>query len=486
MEQMRYTTAEALGVLDAVLSSIDHGERAWLAAQERVVLMAKARKVQERVTSLAGVLTDEASRVSVAATGTPITSLLAMEEGRDSGDAARQVFEAGDMARHEAVKQAALDGDVSARHAAAIGKAMAQLPAGLSAEQTAKAERAFLEKAARNTPKRLAELAPQVLAEVAPELTPTAEDEEAKLVRQRRRALAKRAFGWGDDGDGSMWFKGSLPHLEAESLISVVEAYAQADRRAARDRFAATRAAGADRQAIQDASAELSRTPAQRRADALVRLVSEHRDAPSSVGDRPRIVVTMTHQDLHDMATAAGVLPAGVRITAGDLRRLCCDADLMPAVLGAASEILDVGRTQRLVTPAIRKALSLRDGGCVFPGCTAPDSACEAHHLRPWWQGGVTALYNLVLLCPHHHRLVEPERYQRPTDRWSIHIDSDTGQPVITPPRRTHRFTAWEDSDPSAASRKPSFPHESSPPVLGSHGPPMEVGTAAESVPLFQ
>lgn len=65
------------------------------------------------------------------------------------------------------------------------------------------------------------------------------------------------------------------------------------------------------------------------------------------------------------------------------MRRLCCDADLMPVVLGAASEILDVGRTQRLVTPAIRKALSLRDGGCVFPNCTAPDASCEAHHLQP-------------------------------------------------------------------------------------------------------
>ncbi len=112
----------------------------------------------------------------------------------------------------------------------------------------------------------------------------------------------------------------------------------------------------------------------------------------------------------------------------------------MPVVLGGPSEILDVGRTQRLVTPAIRKALTLRDGGCIFPGCTAPDTRCEAHHLQPWWAGGHTALHNLVLLCGHHHTLVEPDRYRRPADRWHIHIDHHTGLPVITPPGRTEAY----------------------------------------------
>ncbi|MEO7587877.1 MAG: hypothetical protein ABIS84_07585, partial [Arachnia sp.] len=98
MEQMRRTTAEALTVLDAVLSSIDHDERALLSAPERVLLMGRARKVQDRFTALACVLTDEASHSSVAATGTPITSLIGLDEGQDSSDAARQVFQARDLA----------------------------------------------------------------------------------------------------------------------------------------------------------------------------------------------------------------------------------------------------------------------------------------------------------------------------------------------------------------------------------------------------
>ncbi|MEO7850566.1 MAG: hypothetical protein ABIR75_16080, partial [Arachnia sp.] len=76
MEQMRRTTAETLVVLDAALSSVDHAERARLSAPEMVALMGSVRRVQERVTSLACVITDEVSRMqaSVAATGTPITS----------------------------------------------------------------------------------------------------------------------------------------------------------------------------------------------------------------------------------------------------------------------------------------------------------------------------------------------------------------------------------------------------------------------------
>ncbi|MEO7586734.1 MAG: DUF222 domain-containing protein, partial [Arachnia sp.] len=278
-----------------------------------------------------------------------------------------------------------------------------------------------------------------------------------------RRAFSKRSLRWGDDGDGSMWLHGSLPHLEAAPLISLIEAFVELDRRAARDRFKATRATGPGPQVMREQAVEdIDRTPEQRRADALTQIVADHRDAPSSMGDRPRIVVTIREEDLRERAEQAGVLARGAKITAGDLRRLCCHADLMPAVLGGPSEILDVGRTQRLVTPAIRKALTLRDGGCVFPNCTAPDSACEAHHLQPWWAGGATALWNLVLLCPHHHKLVEPGRFSRPGDRWVIHLDPDTGTPVVTPPGRTERFTTRAS---------PSFATDEAAP--GSRPPPL-------------
>jgi hypothetical protein len=95
---------------------------------------------------------------------------------------------------------------------------------------------------------------------------------------------------------------------------------------------------------------------------------------------------------------------------------------------------LDVGRAERLVTDEVRAALIARDRGCVFPGCDAPPSRCEAHHIIPWWAGGVTALHNLVLLCHSHHPIIEPARHAL-RDQWQVRIATD-GLPEFTPPTR--------------------------------------------------
>lgn len=155
---------------------------------------------------------------------------------------------------------------------------------------------------------------------------------------------------------------------------------------------------------------------------------------------RPQIVVTMTEESLHRRAEQSGLLIDRSELSPGELRRLCCDADLIPVVLGTSSEVLDVGRAARLVTPAIRLALAIRDKHCVFPGCHKPPGSCEAHHVVPWWQGGTTALSNLVLLCPHHHGLIEPLRQHLPPDstvngRWEIRFN-ERRLPEVVPPLR--------------------------------------------------
>ena len=124
-----------------------------------------------------------------------------------------------------------------------------------------------------------------------------------------------------------------------------------------------------------------------------------------------------------------GMLLSGDSLSVAAVRRLACDAEIIPGVLGAHGEILDVGRARRLVTAAIWLALLLRDRHCGFPGCTRPGVACDAHHIVHWADGGPTSLANLILLCRHHHRLV----HRTP---WSVHINPVTGQPVWTPPPR--------------------------------------------------
>lgn len=473
MFQTKRSTRQALAAISAALSSIDAEDRAALSARERVELMNEARKLRDRVDALACVLTAEVTRSqsSMVSTGTPVTSLLAATEGRDAREAAGQVFLADEVTRHAAAREAALDGTISPRHAAAIAKGMAQLPAELPAAAKQQAEEIFVRKAEGVTPQKLASLAPLVLAEVAPELVPSPEDRAASLNAQRERALRKRSFKWGDDGDGSVWFRGSLPELEAAPLVRMVEAYVESDRRAARRRQEAILDLRPGPRAIREArSSDLDRTPEQRQADALVELIDDHRGAPTTVGDRPRVVVTVSEESLRERVHAAGILPSGGEVPAGVLRRLACDADVLPVVLGSESEVLDVGRAQRLVTPSIRRMLSLRDGGCVFPGCDKRDASCEAHHVKPWWAGGSTSLENLALLCPHHHSLVEPDRYNNRRDNWRLYIDEVTHRPVVVPPNRLTDVLEKPEVEGSGGGRADQV--RPKPSQLGGQGPP--------------
>jgi hypothetical protein len=105
---------------------------------------------------------------------------------------------------------------------------------------------------------------------------------------------------------------------------------------------------------------------------------------------------------------------------------------LLPAALGGPpTQPLEVGRASRVVQPAQRTALAVRDGGCVFPDCTRPLAWCEAHHLRHWLHGGPTDLANLALLCRAHHRAVHE-------GGWHLARQPD-GRLTATPPQRPYR-----------------------------------------------
>ncbi|MFL6131015.1 MAG: HNH endonuclease signature motif containing protein [Mycobacteriales bacterium] len=101
-------------------------------------------------------------------------------------------------------------------------------------------------------------------------------------------------------------------------------------------------------------------------------------------------------------------------------------------MLGGAGQPLDLGRSRRLFTGPLRRALVLRDRGCAFPGCDRPPGWCEAHHIRHWAAGGKTSLGNGVLLCGTHHRLIE-------RGDWQVRLAAD-GYPDFHPP-------PWIDPD---------------------------------------
>ena len=143
------------------------------------------------------------------------------------------------------------------------------------------------------------------------------------------------------------------------------------------------------------------RTAAQRRAAALAEVI---RRAVGAEPGRPTISVTISFDDLAAGTGCGHVDESGEPLHPETVRRLACDARIIPVVLDGRSEPIDVGRAARAITPAQRRALTLRDRGCVFPGCDRPPGWCDGHHIVHWAEGGPTDMANLVLLCNHHHK----------------------------------------------------------------------------------
>jgi len=104
--------------------------------------------------------------------------------------------------------------------------------------------------------------------------------------------------------------------------------------------------------------------------------------------------------------------PDGDQVSPQACSHLWCDPVLHTVLVDRRSVPLDVKRAARFATPAQRRALTVRDGGCVFPGCDRPASWCDAHHVTPYEHHGDTDLSNLALLCRHHHGVTHRTGWQ--------------------------------------------------------------------------
>ncbi len=145
-------------------------------------------------------------------------------------------------------------------------------------------------------------------------------------------------------------------------------------------------------------------------------------------------------------AGAPGWMPWLGPISAASARRIACDCELTAILLDDDGVPLNLGRSQRLVSPQQRRALIARDHGCAFPGCNRPPAWTQAHHIRHWIDGGTTDLANLVLLCTVHHRVIHH-------NGWDIVMGTD-GHPWFLPPE-------WLDPlrQPRPAHHRRNHPH---------------------------
>lgn len=414
----RISAGQALVEIERALDRIEDN-RHDAVPEARLEWVRQARRVRGRIEALTSLLTAEAdqAQASVQVAGTPLDAWLGTGETLTRREASGAVYQARALAENRSVGQAASQGQIGTGQARAIGTVLKNLAPQLDASQQQAAESAMLTLAKTMDADQLARSAGRVLAQVKPETTL---DDEA-IHRQREVETAHRARSLRFFNDGaSIRFDGSLPRLEGEKWIALLNARTESRRRTALEE--------------RDRLTEIT-TPEQRRADAFIEMLNAAAHATPEPGtSAARVIVKLDYRQLHDEAAAAGLIGIDQELSAGELRRICCEAEIIPVVLGGASQPLDVGRLSRLVTGPIRSALTVRDGGCAFPGCDVRPELCEAHHISPWWTGAATALSNLVLLCHHHHGLVEPAKHAQ-RDQWQVVI-ADDGLPDFLPPAR--------------------------------------------------
>ncbi|WP_281246182.1 HNH endonuclease signature motif containing protein [Nocardioides exalbidus] len=311
--------------------------------------------------------------------------------------------------QHAPTASALAAGTVGVEQARVIVDAVDVLPKHVDADIRSKAEAVLLDHAARHDAKDLRVLGKRILDVVAPEVGES--HEEAVLEAEEARAFTDADLTLTDDGEGEGRCRGTfvVPSHVAKMLRRHLLALANPARH--------TDADLKDKNCDEDGGWK----PLRRRlGEAFIEYIERYpvEASPQTAGVNATVVVTMTlEQLLGDSATA--VLDDGTRISAGQARRLACEAGIIPAVLGSTSVPLDLGRTRRLHTKAQRIALGIRDGGCTARGCETTASGCHAHHDDPWSRGGPTDLTNGRLLCPRHHRLAHSSRYVT-----TIHADN--------------------------------------------------------------
>nr|WP_275941555.1 HNH endonuclease signature motif containing protein [Planosporangium mesophilum] len=367
--------------------------------------MDQVHVIVQQVAALQLALVRQADALGVAAVqgATSTVAWLADRYRVRPGTATAQVGLARVLDADCPVTAAALaEGRVNVEQARVIADAVAAVPV----EFRERADKRLAGDAAEFGPKQLKALGGRILEMVAPE---EAEARElAALERAEERAYVGRELRLSDvAGEARVRVTGWLDRAAAAVVT------------AALDPLCAPRGGGAGD----------VRTPGQRRADALVevcRLAAACTELPANGGDRPQVVITVGFDTLRDRLGSA-MLDDGHLVSATAARRLACDAALLPAVLGSDSQVLDVGRQQRLFTASLRRALVLRDQGCAFPGCDRPARWCDGHHVMHWADGGTTALDNAVLLCGHHHRLIHH-------GDWRVRINPGDGFPDFIPP----------------------------------------------------
>ncbi|MDE0603137.1 MAG: DUF222 domain-containing protein [bacterium] len=206
-----------------------------------------------------------------------------------------------------------------------------------------------------------------------------------------------------------------------------------------------------------DAANGGDRTWEQRNADALVALITQQpQNVPAGSQDdsseedsdecgdlapqKTVLIVSADYNAITGELENAGLID-GTPISVDELRRLSCDAEIVPMIFGTDGQPIYIGQAQRSATRAQKLALYRRDRHCI--GCGLRPTACEAHHILPWDHDGPTDITNLVLLCPRCHDKIHKHGY-------TVEYDSSHRRYFLALPPRSRALVQGAAATPTA------------------------------------
>ncbi|PRY54892.1 uncharacterized protein DUF222 [Knoellia remsis] len=289
-------------------------------------------------------------------------------------------------------------GTVSLDHAAIIASTTKRLPDELTPEQRAKVESVLVDTASRVDPTKLRRAAKRALRIAELDADAARRHAGTEQIAEEDRALARTRLTLHDNLDGTVTGHFTVPAFAGQVL-----------RKAIQQLTSPRRGRGAPETPAADTEVDWAHKAGLAFVDVLEHLPTDKLNGKVAA----TIVVTLDHEALTDELGMA-TLDTGDDLSAGQVRRLACNAGIVPAVLGGSSLPLDLGRTQRFFTEAQRVALATTYDTCAADGCDRPYAWSELHHEDPWAAGGCegpTDLHLAVPLCGHHHRRVHDGKY---------------------------------------------------------------------------
>lgn len=359
------------------------------------------RRLQELARHSAGIVTAE---------------VLSRTCGISRGEAHRGISRVNTLSMIPQLEMALNAGDVSVAHIDAITQAL--VPLSETDKKKIFSRGDWMNKvASHTTPDNFARAMRRAVQQVR------SESGISQIEQQRMRTYLRH---WVDRDSGMVCVRGEF---DPESGLSIVGRL-----QSAVDKIINTGNTAAE-----------SRSPDQLRALGLVALVSRtNTDNVASLEpsySRAEVTVVVDLRTLQSGRHPHTFMHTGsdIDLPIESVRRIACEAKIIPVVLGTNGVVLDVGRSSRLATSHQRRALESMYATCAIPDCTTPVGHCQPHHITYWNSGGSSDMNNLVPLCSTHHRCAHE-------GGWKLSLDSQTRRLTVRQPGSQHIRSAFPET----------------------------------------